>query len=316
MKKSAQLSLSTGPAPIRVQIAGLSFVALILAIVAIWNGVHAFKLDKDGIRTSGIVVGSEKSSESSYPVFEFADTFGRTHTVRAAVSSGNYLVGSTIPIIYPEDRPLTARVDDKTHLYALTLITGLMSGAFFLAVGALFKFRAAFQGIFAAKLGKLRVSRSGLGGKDTQQEYSSEPLLTWISRIFGTGAVLLACAAIWAGWQSYEFVRSGVETKGLVVELVRRGRNHEVHVQFEDSQGSSYRAGLPDRSNDYLVGDRIPLIYPMGNPRGIRLQSSSVLLGWPGYFTLLAFVFVLVTTMTRIQLAEIEKARRSAASEK
>ncbi|MDJ0750505.1 MAG: DUF3592 domain-containing protein [Woeseiaceae bacterium] len=311
MKKSAQVSFGTGPAPLRVQIAGFLIVASILATVALWTGVYAWKLDNNGIRTTGIVVESEKSGKASYPVFEFADSLGRTHTVRAAVSTSDYPVGSAVPVIYPGDRPLTARIDDKTHFYAATMITGILSGAFLLGAGLLFKFRATFRATFSKRLGKLRVSRAGPDGGKTQREYSSSPLLTWIARIFGAGAILLAGAAIWTGWQSYEFARSGVKAQGEVIKLIRLGRNHEVHVQFTDLESSSYRAVLPDRSNHYLVGDRIPLIYPTGYPRGVRLRSSSVYFSLPGYFTLLAFVFILVRTMTRIQLAEIEKARRS-----
>ncbi len=316
MKKSAQVSFGTGPAPLRVQIGGFLIVASILAIVALWTGVYAWKLDNNGIRTTGMVVDSERPSEASYPVFEFADSLGRTHTVRAAVSTGDYPVGSVIPVIYAGDRPLTARIDDKARIYAATIISGILSGAFLLGAGVLFRFRAAFRGMFAKRLGKLRVSRSGPDGRRTQSEYSSSPLLTWTGRIFGAGAVLLLGAAVWAGWQSYEFARSGVKAQGVVVELTRLGRNHEVRVQFKDLENISYRAVLPDRSNHYLVGDRIPLIYPAGDPRGVRLRSSSVFLGLPGYFTLLALVFILVRTMTRIQLAEIEKARRSATPER
>ncbi len=315
MKKSFQLSFATGPAPLRVQIAGLSLVALILATVAIWSGVFALNLYNDGIRTTAIVVDLERSGETSYPVLEFTDTLGRTRTVRADVSTGNHVVGSNIPIIYPEGRPLQARLDGKTYLYLVTVITGLMSGAFLLGVGVLLKFRAAFRTRFATKLGKLRVSSTGRGGKTSQKEYSSTPLLTWTSRIFGAGAVLLVGAVIWTGWQSFDFARSGVKAQGVVVELIRHGQSHEVQVQFKDSNGLSYRAVLPDRSNDYLDGDQIPLIYPVGDPRGVRLRSTTLFLAWPGYFALLAFVFTLITTMTRIQLTEIEKSSRSATLE-
>lgn len=310
MRKSVQLSFATGPAPIRVHIAGFLLVALILATVAIWSGINAWNLDKNGIRTIAKVVDVERSSEASAPVFEFTDSLDRYYTVRAGASTDDYPVGSSIPVIYPEGRPLKARVDDRIGLYLLTMITGLMSSAFLLAAGVLVRLRAKFQAKVAARLGKLRISLRGPSGRTTHKEYSSVPVLTWISRIFGAGAVILVGAAIWTGWQSYESASSGVKADGVVVELNRIGGSHRVHVQFEDSQGSLYRAALPDRSNDYLVGDWIPLIYPAGSPQGVQLRSSSMFLSRPGYFALLAFIFTLVTTATRIQLAEIEKARR------
>ena len=312
MKKSAQLSFGTGPAPVRVQIAGFLIVASILGIVALWTGVYAWELDNRGIRTTGMVVDWEEPGEALYPVFEFVDSLGRTHTVRAAASSDDYAIGSAIPIVYPEDRPLAARIDDKTQLYAATVITGILSGAFMLGAGILSRFRATFRTEVSTRLGRLRVSRRGLDGRITHKEYSSIPLLTWVKRIFSAGAVLLVGAAVWTGWQSYEFAVSGVKAQGVVVELIRRGRNYDMQVRFKGPDNTLYRIVLPDRSNHYLDGDRIPLIYPAGHPRGVRLRSSSLFFSSPGYFTLLALVFIVVRTLARIQLAEIEKARRSA----
>lgn len=313
MRKSAQVSFETGPAPLRVHLVGFAVVASILATVAVWSGFHAWDLEKHGIRTTGTVVTNERAGDASYPVFEFSDTLGRNHTVRAAVRGGDYPVGSTIPVIYPEDRPLTARIDDRTRLYILTMIAGGLSGVFLIGIAVMLKFRAVVQGMFAARLGRLRVLRRGPDGTVTQTEYSSSPLLTWVGRIFGAGAVLMVAAAVWTGWQSYEFARMGVTAQGTVVDLARLGRSHEVQVQFSDADGTSHRTVLPDRSNDYLVGDAIALVYPVGHPRDVRLRSSSVFIGWPGYFTILAFVFLLIRIVMRIQLAEIEKARRSGA---
>lgn len=313
MRKSAQVSFETGPAPPRVHLAGFAIVASILALVAVWSGFHAWDLNKHGIRTTGVVVASERAGDASYPVFEFSDTLGRDHTVRAAVSVGDYPVGSTISVIYPEDRPLKARIDDRIRLYTLTMIAGVVSGAFLIGIAVMLKLQPVVQRMFAARLGKLRVSRLGPNGKVTRKENSSSPLLTWVGRIFGAGAVLMATAAVWTGWQSYQFTRLGITAQGTVVDLARLGRIHEVQVEFSDVDGTSHRLVLPDRSNDYLVGDAIALVYPVGHPRDVRLRSLSVFIGLPGYFTILAFVFLLVRISMRIQLAEIEKAHRSLA---
>lgn len=316
MKKSASVSFETGPAPPRVHIAGFAIVATVLAIVAIWSGVDAWNLDNTGIRTTGRVVEHEGSGDASYPVFEFSDALGRSHAVRAAISAGNYPVGSEIPVIYPEDRPLTARIDDRIGLYFWTVFAGILCSVFLAGMWLIVKFRANFQAIFAARVGKLRVSRRGPSGTTTHTERSSSPLLTWIGRILGAGAVLWVVAAIWAGWQGFEFMRSGVTTQGVVVELVRIGRRHQVHVQFKDVDSELHRIVLPDKSNDYLVGDSIGLIYPNRYPRDVRVRSWSVFFGWSGYFTILAFVFILTRVAIRIQLTEIEKAGRSADPER
>ena len=310
MRKSVQVSFETGPAPLRVQIAGFAIVALILAIVAIWNGFHTRELDKHGIRTNATVVANERAGDGSYPVFRFSDTLGRDHTVRAAASVGDYPVGSTIPVIYPEARPLKARVNDRIRLYTVTIITGTLSGAFLIGIAVMIRFRAIVQGMFATSLGKLRVSRRGTDGAVTKTEYSSSPLLTWVSRIFGAGAVLMVLAAAWTGWQSYESARTGVTARGTVVGLVRLGRRHELQVHFTDADGLSHRAVLPHLSNDYLIGDAIALIYPAGDPGEVRLRSLSASIGLPAYFTILAVLFFLVRFIARVQLAEIGSMRR------
>jgi hypothetical protein len=311
MRKSAQISFESGPAPLRVHLAGFAIVASILAIVAIWSGIYTWELETRGIRTTGTVVANEGGDDASYPVFEFSDTQGRVHTVSAAVGGGDHQVGSSIPVIYPKDRPLRARVDDRYHLYATTAITGGLCVVFVIGIVILLQFRTVIEGTFETKLGTLRALRSGPNGKVTWSERSSLPLLTWVRRIFGIGAMLMVAAAFWTAWQKYEFARSAETTQGTVVGLARTGRSYEVQVLFSDAGNTSYLVVLPDRSNDYLVGDAISLVYPLGQPRDVRRRSLSVYIDLPVYLMTLAVVLLLVWISTRIQLAEIGRARRS-----
>ena len=308
MKRSASISFGTGPAPLRVQIAGFAIVALITGTIAVWTGLQSWKLDKTGIRTTGVVVETAPTENTFYPVFEFTDTMDRRHTVRARVSNSNYPVGSTVPVLYPEDRPLRAQIDSRGSLYFATIITGALCIAFLLGMFALARFRRVFQGIFASRVGKLRIARKRVDGKVTRKEYSSVPLLTWVSRISGVVILLLLVGVAWTAWNSYRFVSTAIEVEGIVVGLVLDGGSYKPQVDFASTNGTSHSVVLPDKSADYLAGHSITVLYPPGDPSSARLPKWHLLFGWTLYFGLLTLVFLAVRTMTRIQLSEITKA--------
>lgn len=307
MKRSASISFGTGPAPPRVQLVGFGIVALITGTIAVWAGIDSWELERTGIRTTGVVVATVPAENSFYPVFEFTDTQERRHTVRARVSGNDFPVGSTVQLIYPEDRPLRARIYDRPKLYFVTIVTGILSAAFLFGMFVIVRFRSVFQGIFAARVGKLTVTRKRTDGTATHREYRSSPFLTWVSRISTVVIVLMLIGVGWTAWHGYQLASTGVEAQGTVTALAPYSGSYRLQVEFSDVGGTIHNVVLPDQTADYLVGYPITVIYPPGNPSGARLPKWAAIYGWTIYFGLLNLVFLAVRTMTRIQLREIAK---------
>lgn len=305
MKRSIQLSFGTGPAPPRVQIIGLSLVALITGFFAVWTGHRAYDLEQNGVRTIAKIETLAKNDDTAYPVFSFVDNRGRQHTVRAKVTSNDYSVGDTINILYRPSRPLDARIDAWWSLYFAPMLLGVLSFAFFTGAGIFVKYRAHFDSAAKARRGKLITTRVNPDGSVVQSTRSSAPLLKWTGRIFGFAAVVAFCAAGWAGWKSYELARDGVETHGVVTSITREGASYRPSFEFTDSSGETRVVASNQTSNEYLVGDELSVIYFAGDPKAARFKNTSLFIAYPAYFGSLGLLFSLIWFMTRYQLRHI-----------
>lgn len=304
-KRSLSLSFATGPASPRAQVIGLSLVAIILMLLAGWTGFHSFDLDRNGIRTVGIVIEFEHSKESRYPVFSFADAQGRRHAVRAQSTTDEYAIGDSLSVLYPATRPLDAGIDTPRQLYFIPVLLGGLSIVFFAGASLAYRFKNLLTAIFTARRGQLTITKRSSDGSITQSTRSSLPLLKWTARVVGTLGLFFFGVAIWFGWNNYELAREGVKTQGTVTKLVRSGRNHRPWFEFIDGAGETRLVKSINATNEFLVGDQLPIIYPPNDPHAARIIGQSTYLSMPGYFGFLGTLFLLVTVFVRSHLSNL-----------
>jgi len=305
MKRSIKLGFETGPAPPRVQIIGLGFVALVTGFFAVWTGYRAYDLERNGVQTTGTVVALAQNDDTVYPVFSFTDNEGRRHTVRAKVTNDDYTVGDKANILYRPSKPLDARIDAWWSLYFASFLLSVLSIGFFIGTSIFVKFKAHFDSEFKARRGKLLVTRTNPDGSVVQSTRSSMPLLTWVGRIFGFAAIVAFCAAGWVGWQSYKLARDGVETRGVVTMLTRVGASHRPWFEFTDSSGETQIVESNQTSNNYLVGDELRVIYFTDDPQKARIKNNSLFISFPAYLGVLGMLFSLIGFVTRYQLRSL-----------
>ena len=305
MKRSIQFSFATGPASPRAQVIGLSLAAIITALIALWTGMGAHDLEQNGARAVGTVISLREGEEEVYPVFSFTDTEGRQHVIRANVSSNNYAVGDRLNIVYPPSTPLNASIDSFWSLYFFPVLFGILSVGLLTGAGLIAKYRHVFQADYIQRRGKLETVRQNPDGTTTRSTRSSLPLLKWTARIFGTISVLCFCAAGWTAWQSYSLTQNGVETRASVVRLVRTGSSHRPIFEFVDTSGETQVVESHLTTNNYLVGDALPVIYLPEEPQGARIYEILSLLGTPAYFCIVGTLCLLVTLIVRSQLRSL-----------
>lgn len=305
MRRSIQFSFETGPAPPGVQMIGLGLVAFVTGLFALWTGFRAYDLEHSGVQTTGTVVALEQSDDVVYPVFSFTDSNGREHTARAKVSNDDYAVGDELRVLYRPGKPLDARLDAWWSLYFAPVLLCILSMAFLIGAAVFAKFKPQLEAGIKARGGRLVTTRVNPDGSVVSSTRSSVPLLTWTSRIFGFAAVVAVGAAGWGSWNSYEFARDGVETRGIVTGLVRVGASHRPSFQFTDSMGETRLVESSQTSNDYLVGDALRIIYLPDDPQTARIKSATVFFSLPAYFGALGLLFALIALVTRMQLRSI-----------
>ena len=305
MKRSIQFQFESGPAPPKIHILGLSFVAIVTGIFALWTGYRAYDLQHHSAQTTGTVIELERSDEKIYPLFEFTDDEGRVHTVRANMSDDRFAVGESVDVVFRPDKPLAARINNWRSLYFFPTLLGILSIAFTIGTALFIRFRGFVENASKARSGELVMTRTRADGTVEQTVRSSVPLLTWIHRLFAAAALLAFAATGWAGWQSLNLAHVGIETSGVITELQRVGAKHRPTFQFTDASGVERVINSGNKTNDYLVGDSVPVIYYADKPEEAKIKKLSLFLSWPAYFGWLGFLFSWIWYATGYQLKAI-----------
>ena len=120
------------------------FILVGLALIA-GGGYLAYQRSGttlQGERTEGTVIRLREKerdpgeSPMIYHVFKFKAQDGQAYTVEGAVgsTSGTYVVGEKIPVVYDPDRPREARIDSFSEMWMGPLVIFLM-GFIFVILG-------------------------------------------------------------------------------------------------------------------------------------------------------------------------------------
>ena len=118
---------------------GLVFGLAGLALIGggLWSWIHNNSIAKGGIRTEGIVIdlqyrSDDKGSGTYAPVVEFLDEQNRPHEYRASSGSNppRYSRGDRVEIIYLQNNPEHALIDDFSDRWALPIFLLVFGGAF------------------------------------------------------------------------------------------------------------------------------------------------------------------------------------------
>lgn len=119
-------------------VAGLAFAAAGLIVV-----VRTRRLSRNGVRTTGVVVGlAPGSSDESgrrimHPVVSFATVAGEAVTAQASLGSGSGgpRVGATVPVLYDPTRPTRIAIDTFAQRGTWLGWIGLLIGLGLLGTG-------------------------------------------------------------------------------------------------------------------------------------------------------------------------------------
>lgn len=107
----------------------------LLLLVSLGTALQRTVLVHSGLRADGIVIAKRQmaSSRDSYaPVFRFTASDGRAYEVSSDVygREADFNFGEHVPVLYPQDRPQSARIDRFAQLWTSSLVFGVVGAGF------------------------------------------------------------------------------------------------------------------------------------------------------------------------------------------
>lgn len=115
------------------------FIGIPLLLLGFVLARHSFRLKRDGIRASAVVVAyrTREKDEGMLPVVEFEDWAGKRRRVELSCSAGPP-VGESMEVVYDRTRPETVLGTSMAHLWMGPLIASVLGSLFVAQVGQVY----------------------------------------------------------------------------------------------------------------------------------------------------------------------------------
>ena len=109
----------------------VAIIFVILPLVGLVFTVKTLRLIRHGVRVAGTIIDhktvtrtdaqSRNSRNVHYPIVQFLESSGNTHTVTMSVSTGRRKLGEVVELIYPPKRPEAAQIANFASLWFFPL---------------------------------------------------------------------------------------------------------------------------------------------------------------------------------------------------
>lgn len=113
--------------------------SICLVAAAAW-AFHSYRITSSGVRVSGritqLVERSDEHGEFYYPVFEFTDKKGVSHTIYSGTGSypPPHRVGDAVRVLYVPGAEADAQLDDWAEIWGIPALLGAL-GVVYLPAG-------------------------------------------------------------------------------------------------------------------------------------------------------------------------------------